>query len=227
MPSRERTVLFVDDDPVVLRALVKSLQGCPYRVLTVASAEEALRLLDVDRVDVLVADHQMPAMTGMDLLSKVSRRFPETARVLLTGQASLSLAIRAVNEGEVCRILTKPCRREDLLAAVNAALQRVESSSISRGAGSGAVPTNASFTSRKASSRPSMPAAARLPSAFHHLSSRELEVLALLARGDRVEQIAAAMFLSRHTVRNHLKAIFRKVGVHSQAELVGLARRSK
>lgn len=207
MPPRARTVLFVDDDPAVLRALTAALRGGPFHVLTAASGDEALRILGEEPVDVLVADHQMPAMTGMALLATASHRHPGTARILLTGQASLALAIRAVNESQVCRILTKPWSRDDLIAALEAALRYAE----------GRPGSNGSEPRPRTS----------LPLTFHHLSPREVEVVALLGRGDRVEQIASAMFLSRHTVRNHLKAIFRKVGVHSQGELVALVRRTK
>lgn len=59
------------------------------------------------------------------------------------------------------------------------------------------------------------------------LSERESEVLAMIADGRRVPAIAAELFLSQHTVRNHLKAIFRKVGVTNQAELMELIRRAR
>jgi DNA-binding NarL/FixJ family response regulator len=63
---------------------------------------------------------------------------------------------------------------------------------------------------------------------FHHppdmLSSRQWEIVARLRRGERVPQIARAMYLSQSTVRNHLTAVFRKFGVHSQSELLTLLR---
>ena len=224
MPPRPRTVLFVDDDPAVLRALTASLHGCPYRVLAVISGDEALRVLGRERVGVLVADHQMPGMTGLELLAMALRRYPGTARVLLTGQVSLTLTLRAINESQVCHILTKPWSRDDLLAALEAALRYGEA----RSAFQSAIPeaTHEGADPSRSAARWSRPPTSP-PVALHHLSPREAEVVALLGRGDRVEQIASAMFLSRHTVRNHLKAIFRKVGVHSQGELVALMRRAK
>jgi DNA-binding NarL/FixJ family response regulator len=64
----------------------------------------------------------------------------------------------------------------------------------------------------------------RVP-ALSDLSARQWEVISRLARGERVSTIAADMYLSQSTVRNHLSAIFRKVGVHSQRELLALLRR--
>jgi PAS domain S-box-containing protein len=61
----------------------------------------------------------------------------------------------------------------------------------------------------------------------HDLSARQWEVLARLQRGERVPGIAREMFLSQSTVRNHLAAIFRKTGVHSQAELLALLRENR
>jgi DNA-binding NarL/FixJ family response regulator len=66
--------------------------------------------------------------------------------------------------------------------------------------------------------------AMRVP-ALSDLSARQWEVISRLARGERVSTIAADMYLSQSTVRNHLSAIFRKVGVHSQRELLALLRR--
>jgi PAS domain S-box-containing protein len=66
--------------------------------------------------------------------------------------------------------------------------------------------------------------AARVP-ALSELSARQWEVISRLARGERVSTMASEMYLSQSTVRNHLSAIFRKVGVHSQLELLALLRR--
>jgi len=74
-------------------------------------------------VDVVVSDEQMPNMAGSELLGIVRQRHPRTIRILLTGQASLAAAIRAINEGEVYRFLTKPCSPADLAVTIQRALQ--------------------------------------------------------------------------------------------------------
>jgi DNA-binding NtrC family response regulator len=112
--SSRPTVLFVDDEPHVLAGLRDALRKKPYKILTATSGEQALSLLAERRVDVVVSDEQMPNMTGSRLLSIVRQKYPHTVRIVLTGQASIEGAIRAINEGEIFRFLTKPCHPTDL-----------------------------------------------------------------------------------------------------------------
>jgi DNA-binding NtrC family response regulator len=102
-------VLFVDDEAHLLEALKLALHREPFECLTASSGDEALRLLEKTPVDVVVSDERMPGMPGSRLLANVSRLYPETIRIILTGQATLEAAIRAINEGEIYRFLLKPC----------------------------------------------------------------------------------------------------------------------
>ncbi|MBN1908945.1 MAG: response regulator [Pirellulales bacterium] len=115
-------VLFVDDDENILRGLTRVLRNQPYRLFTARSGEEAMRVLMTQRVSVIIADEQMPGMSGTDLLAWVSENCPETIRMVLTGHASTSTAIRAINEGSVFRFFTKPCNEVDLALAIREAL---------------------------------------------------------------------------------------------------------
>jgi two-component system probable response regulator PhcQ len=74
-------------------------------------------------VDVVVSDERMPGMSGSEFLSQVRLRRPQTIRMILTGQASLEAAIRAINEGEVYRFFTKPCSHVDLATTIQRAVQ--------------------------------------------------------------------------------------------------------
>lgn len=120
-------ILLVDDEPQVTAALTRALRREAYDVLTANSAVEALRVLQTVRVDVIVSDEQMPGMVGSELLAIVRRDYPETARIILTGHASLEAAVRAINEGEIYRFLTKPCNTNDLTTVIEQALQQKES----------------------------------------------------------------------------------------------------
>ena len=120
-------VLFVDDEPHVIEALRRVLQKAPYEILTASSADEALYILAQAAVDVIVSDERMPGMSGSEFLATVRHTYPDTVRILLTGHASLEAAVRAINEGEVYRFLTKPCNEGDLTLAIEHALQRKES----------------------------------------------------------------------------------------------------
>jgi DNA-binding NtrC family response regulator len=118
-------VLFVDDEPDQLRAVVRELQDAPFEVLTAATPTEALALLERRRVDVLVADVDMPEMNGLELVRIARRDHPETVRMLLTAHATMERALRAINEGEVLRFFTKPFDGDLFEETVAALLDRI------------------------------------------------------------------------------------------------------
>jgi len=122
-PATRCNVLFVDDEPLVLGSLRDALRKYPFTILTATAGSQALTLLESQPVDVVVSDERMPGMTGSEFLSIVRQKHPHTIRIILTGQASLTSAIRAINEGEVYRFLTKPCAAVDLAITIQRALQ--------------------------------------------------------------------------------------------------------
>ena len=115
-------ILLVDDQPLVLETLKNMLKRGPYTVLCAQSGPEALSVLEHESVDVVISDERMPGMAGSEFLAVVRDRFPETVRIILTGYASVETAIKAINEGEIYRFLTKPCNSQDLFTAVKEAL---------------------------------------------------------------------------------------------------------
>jgi len=117
-------ILFVDDEPNVTNALKHTLRKEKYDILIANSADEALAILGRELVDVVVSDEKMPGMSGSQLLAKVRREYPDTVRIILTGQASLDAAIRAINEGEIYRFLSKPCNGMELAVTIRHALQQ-------------------------------------------------------------------------------------------------------
>lgn len=118
-------ILFVDDDPNFLKTVERLFHRRRDLSLQVASgAAEALRTLRHDMIAVLVADHYMPGIPGIELMGKARHLAPDTTRVLMTGRASLDLAIRSVNSGEVFRFVVKPCKPDELLRVVDDALDR-------------------------------------------------------------------------------------------------------
>ena len=115
-------ILIVDDQPLVINVLREILSRGPYRVLTAESAEQALQMLQDETVDVVISDERMPGMQGSEFLKIVRSKYPETVRIILTGHASVESAMRAINESEIFRFLTKPINRHDLHKAVEDAL---------------------------------------------------------------------------------------------------------
>jgi DNA-binding NtrC family response regulator len=126
MSASVPTVLVVDDDEAVLSALRRALGGAGVRVLTTPDPLAVLWTIGREQVDVLISDLEMPAMTGLALIKRVRREFPDVVRILLTGAASLSSALDAINEGEVFRFLTKPWEGSELRRTVADALARRE-----------------------------------------------------------------------------------------------------
>jgi DNA-binding response OmpR family regulator len=78
-------VLLVDDEAGILAALQRGLRREPYELLVAGSAREALRILEERRVDVVLSDHQMPGMSGLELVREIAARWPATRVLLITG----------------------------------------------------------------------------------------------------------------------------------------------
>ncbi|MCW0021347.1 response regulator [Rhizobium sp. BT-226] len=123
---RKPTILFVDDEGRVGR-LLKMMFRTDYDVHTALGARDALAILETVVVDVIISDQRMPEMTGVQLLSQVRSRWPETVRLLLTGYSDLVAIIAAVNEGEVHRFLNKPWHQDELRDAISEAAELAES----------------------------------------------------------------------------------------------------
>src|SRR2546430_1061089 len=118
------TVLLVDDDEALLAAMSRLLRPDGVRVLIASGGQRALELLEAEgtSIGVIVSDYAMPGMNGADLLRAVRLRWPDVTRILSTGNADLHAAARAVNEGQVSRLVTKPCDPDQFRELVSTAL---------------------------------------------------------------------------------------------------------
>ncbi len=117
------TILFVDDDPNILRAFSRTLRNQPYEVLTSRCADDALMILKSGHVDLMITDEFMPGMSGTGLASWVAENLPNVVRIVMTGQPNIPTMLSAVNEGHVFRILTKPCNDLELVVAIAEGLE--------------------------------------------------------------------------------------------------------
>jgi len=127
-----RTLLLVDDEQMVLDGMRRVLRHEPYEILTAPSGEEGWEVLTRHEVDAVIADHQMTGMTGTTFLSRVRTRFPDTLRFLLTGKATLEVAIAALNEGGVMRFFEKPCPTWELILTLKQGFQQRDLQAVSR-----------------------------------------------------------------------------------------------
>jgi response regulator RpfG family c-di-GMP phosphodiesterase len=116
------TILCVDDEPRIVESLALHLRR-EYQVLAATGGNGALQLLkEKGAPAVIVSDMRMPGMDGATLLKHVKQLYPETTRILLTGEPGRDAAIAAVNEGQIFRFLTKPCPPDQLRGAIEAAV---------------------------------------------------------------------------------------------------------
>ena len=110
----KKRLLFVDDEPNVLSGLRRSLHGMreTWDMQFVESAETALQALEKESYDAIVSDMRMPLMDGADLLDQVKQRYPDTVRMILSGQASRGAVFRSIAPAH--QFLSKPCDPQEL-----------------------------------------------------------------------------------------------------------------
>lgn len=173
---------------------------------TAATVAEALDLVDRFHPDVLLVDYRLPDGDGAAATTEVLRRSPSTRVVMLSAVGGDELLARSIEAG-CSGFLPKDRSGEEVVRAVRAAAR-----------GESLVPTDVlvGLVDRLK----------RSPKAKHgDLTPRELEILGMLARGMSTEGISSSLFLSEHTVRNHVRNILGKLGAHSKLEAVAVAAR--
>jgi len=118
------TLLCVDDEQNILSALRRLFRQDGYRILTAGSGEEGIGLMEREPVDLVISDMRMPGMDGAHFLERVSSRWPDTLRILLTGHADVASTIAAINKGRIFRYIAKPWDDQDVRLIVRHALER-------------------------------------------------------------------------------------------------------
>jgi response regulator RpfG family c-di-GMP phosphodiesterase len=119
-------ILIVDDEEIVLVALRDTLLREGYKVVASPHAVHALSVLKTQQFSVVISDHQMPMISGLDFLAQVKEAQPNATRILITAVLSLNTVIDAINKGEIYRFVVKPWLREELLVTVKNAVQRYD-----------------------------------------------------------------------------------------------------
>lgn len=124
MTTADLTVLCVDDEPNILSSLRRLLRPRGYNVIVAGSGAEALEIMSETAADLVLSDMRMPGMDGAQFLEQVKARWPDTARILLTGYADLSSTVAAINKAEIYRYISKPWDDAVVLGVVGDALER-------------------------------------------------------------------------------------------------------
>jgi DNA-binding NarL/FixJ family response regulator len=207
-------VLVADDQAIVRDGLV-TLLGLLDDLEIVGEAadgEEAVRLALATRPDVVLMDLRMPLLDGAGATARIRERLPDTAVVVLTtyaDDASIAGALRAGARG----YLTKDAGRAELAAAVRSA---------ARGQATFAREVGERLAAGFSADAP-VPPGPGPAERFPQLTSREREVLALIAAGRSNGEIAAELFLGVSTVKSHVNAIFAKLPARDRAQAITIA----
>jgi FixJ family two-component response regulator len=194
-------VFVVDDDASVQQALTSLLQSVALHVEAFGSAADFLkrwRTVDSIAAACLILDVRLPGVSGLDFQAELARANTDLPIIFISGYGDIPMTVRAMKAGAV-EFLTKPFREQNLLDAVQLALQRDRDRRVREGA---------SLQTR---------------TRFEALTSREREVFGLVTAGLMNKQIAGELGVSEITVKVHRGSVVRKMGARSLADLVRMA----
>jgi FixJ family two-component response regulator len=194
-----RSIVYVVDDDASIREALKSLlASMGMRVEVFGSAAEFLRSTLADIPSCLVLDVRLPGVSGLDFQAELAKANIQVPIIFITGHGDIPMTVRAMKAGAV-EFLTKPIRDQDLLDAVQLALEQDRTR------------------------RESEKAVSEVRGRYESLTPREQEVIALVTAGLMNKQIAAEMDVSEITAKVHRGNVMRKMGAKSLAELVRMA----
>jgi FixJ family two-component response regulator len=195
MSGNDSAVFLVDDDSSLLKALTRLLSAKGYAPQPYTSPSTFLEANDPQTPGCAVIDMAMPEMDGLTLQKSMMEKGDTRPIIFLTGQASVSSTVHAMQAGAV-DFLEKPVNANDLFSAVDRALvldQRIRNESAERKA---------------------------IWERYERLSKREREVLLLVIAGHLNKQMAYRLGIVEKTIKVHRRRMLLKMKVHTVAELV-------
>ena len=198
MTESEAIVYVVDDDAQTRDALKNLMRSVGLHVEVFASAQDFLRSKRPDVPGCLVLDVRLRGLSGLDLQKRMAEAKIEVPIIFITGYGDIPMTVQAMKAGAV-EFLTKPFRNQELLDAIQQALERDRTTRDQRAKNE------------------------ELHTRYDSLTSREREVMTLVVAGLLNKQIAGELGTSETTVKNHRHQIMEKMGADSLAELVKMA----
>ena len=199
--TEAQAIVFVVDDDEGMRQSLKNLTGSVgLRVEAFASAQEFLRSKVIDVPGCLVLDVRLPGLSGLDLQKRIADAGIAIPIIFITGHGDIPMTVRAMKAGAV-EFLTKPFRDQDLLDAIQQALERDRIA------------------------REQRAEIEELRGRLDSLTPREREVMGLVVAGLLNKQIAGELGTSETTIKIHRHQVMEKMGAGSLAELVRMADR--
>ena len=197
-PDAQSTVFVVDDDGPLREALRSLLRSVGLRAEVFASAADFLKLKLPDTAACLVLDVRLPGVSGLDFQAELAKADIRIPIIFITGHGDIPMTVRAMKAGAV-EFLTKPFRDQDLLDAVQIALERDRA--------------------RRAENQALLEVRAH----FESLTPREQQVIGFVTAGLMNKQIAAELGVSEITVKVHRGSVMKKMKARSLADLVRMA----
>ena len=198
MTESDRVVFIVDDDASFRESLKDLIESVGLRAEVFASAQEFLRSKCPDVPGCLVLDVRLKGLSGLDLQKRMAENGMEIPIIFMTGHGDIPMTVQAMKAGAV-EFLTKPFRDQDLLDAIQQALERDRES------------------------REQRTKIEELHIRYRSLTPREREVMALVVAGLLNKQIAGELGTSEASVKVHRQHVMEKIGAGSLAELVRMA----
>jgi FixJ family two-component response regulator len=200
MHENNPVVYVVDDDPSIRDALDSLIRSVGFRAQTFASAQDFLKSTRPDAPGCLVLDVRLPGLSGLDLQRELARVDIRIPIIFITGHGDIPMSVSAMKAGAV-EFLTKPFRDQDLLDAIQAAVERDRASQEGRAE------------------------LAELRSRYRSLTPREREVMQHVVSGLLNKQIAGELGTSEVTVKLHRGQAMQKMRAASLADLVRMAQK--
>ena len=191
-------VFVVDDDPSVRRAIKRLVESVGLRVELFGSVLEFTSTGHPDVASCLVLDIRLPGISGLDFQRELLKTHNEIPMIFITAHADIPMTVRAMKAGAV-EFLTKPFRDQDLLDAIQVALERARAT------------------------RKRQAETAVLRERLESLTPREREVLPLVVSGLLNKQVAAELGTTEATVKVHRSQLMKKMGADSLPDLVRIA----
>ncbi len=217
---RSPSILIADDDPLVCHLVRLHLERAGRDNVTVVhDGREVVSYATNNRPDLILLDIAMPDMDGIEVLSVVKATTPETHVIMLTGQARVQFVTQAIAAGAEGYLIKRVADLESLNETVNLVLEGdaiVVDQELLREAAK-EVAHHGEGLGPRARSESDL---------TDNLTSQELQVLKLIARGLTNQEIGKALHISYNTVKSHVSSIYQKLKVsdRTQAALVALRR---
>jgi FixJ family two-component response regulator len=196
------TVFIIDDDTRMRAATQRLLKSVGFHAETFATPHDFLRRKLPDGPSCLVLDVRLPGMSGLDVQRKLTEAGVHIPIIFITGHGDIPMTVKAMKSGAV-EFLTKPFRDQDLLDAIQEALQR------------------------DTETRQQQHEIQELKERYQTLTGREREVMALLVSGKLTKQIASRLGTSEITAQVHRGQVMHKMHANSPAELGRMAEKLK